>query len=470
MPAPARRSRAARAPRLAVFLAVLGALAVGCGYNPHFQSGITKCATSGQPCPSGFTCDSKAGVCVADDGGVVDAPVDEPTGGPDTGDNDSSGSGDEGPPDAAGGSGGTIDASADAADTSDAGAPVDSNDAACTADIATSPTNCGACGHSCGGGLCDRGVCQPYVLPGVAAASSIAVDASLIYFTSGTKVSACPKSGCVLQPTQLDDMGNGGYDTWSVVVTNGSLFFMSAPTQPGTEHDDLFMCPLTGCPAPAPTIATARFGVGYETNAGNDVYWSDQDAKKTYRRACLPNAGTCDVTVTIIPEGLDQRALAARSDEFYFVDALGLQECPYAGCSGTLPTATGATLLTALIPTAVIYFNGLIYMQFGDQQHTLNGAIRTCTPGDCDAHTPKNFIINHDVIDGLAVDANGVYWMEDMNLYSCPLTGCVGGAKKLASNITGPSNSGLSAHLIVTDDAFVYWIDDVAGTVKRIAK
>ncbi len=282
---------------------------------------------------------------------------------------------------------------------------------------------------------------------------------------------ACPKTGCVLQPTQLDDMGINGYSTWSVVVTNGTLFFMSAPTQAGTEHDDLFICPLTGCPAPPTILAAARFGVSYLTNAGNDVYWSDQDAKRTYRRACQPNAGPCDIGApTIIPEGIDLRLLAARADEFYFVDALGLQKCPYAGCPGTVATATGATPLSPLIPTGVLYFGGLIYMQFGDAMHTLNGAIRTCTPGDCDAHVAKNFIANRDVVRGLTVDKDGVYWMESTTLFSCPRSGCVGGPKTLATGVARTFNTALSAQLIVTDDAFVYWINDDAGVVKRIAK
>jgi hypothetical protein len=39
----------------------------GCSYSPNFQSGITKCATSGQACPSGFTCNVSLGVCISND-------------------------------------------------------------------------------------------------------------------------------------------------------------------------------------------------------------------------------------------------------------------------------------------------------------------------------------------------------------------------------------------------------------------
>ena len=462
-------------------VALVVAIALGggaCSYSPRFASGVTRCATSGQPCPSGYTCDVGRDVCVTTDAG---ASAQGGGGGAGVGGGGAGvggrvgvgGGGGAG----VGGGGGNGTGGAGGVGTGGRGGNAGSagvgGAGGCTADIATSPTNCGACGHSCGGGMCSLGVCQPFVLPGITA-SSISVDTTSLYFTSSTKVLACPKTGCVLQPTQLDDMGPTGYSTWAVNVTNGSLFFMSAPTQAGTEHDDLFLCPLAGCPSPAPPIATARFGVSYLSNSGNDVYWADADQRATFRRVCQPDGGTCDAIVTIIPEAVEMRHLAARSDEFYFVDTLGLQKCPYAGCPGTVATATGATLLTGMVgtslPTAVLYYNGLVYMQFGDTMHTLNGAIRTCSPADCDAHVPKTIVSGRDPLSGLAVDANGVYWLEDNTLYSCAPNGCVGGAKTLATGITRTLNTGLNPWPIVTDSAFIYWINDDAGVVKALAK
>jgi hypothetical protein len=249
---------------------------------------------------------------------------------------------------------------------------------------------------------------------------------------------------------------------------------MSAPTQAGTEHDDLFECPLAGCPSPAPIIGAAMpYGVNYLANAGNDVYWSDDQAKKTFRRACPANSGQCDTTVpvvTVLNESVSPHLLAGSAGtEFYFVDAAGLQKCAYAGCPGT-PAVPTPTVLTTMLPTGVVAYGGLLYLQFGDTMHTLNGAIRTCNPVDCDAQTPKNFIANRDPISALTIDAQGVYWIEDMNIYSCPRSGCVGGARMLASGLVPTVTPAYNAHPIVTDDAFVYWIQDAAGTVMRIAK
>lgn len=56
----------------------------------------------------------------------------------------------------------------------------------CTADLQTDPDNCGVCGHSCLGGKCDAGVCQPLEIattdPTYPTPMALAADADGIYF------------------------------------------------------------------------------------------------------------------------------------------------------------------------------------------------------------------------------------------------------------------------------------------------
>jgi hypothetical protein len=450
----------ARTTIVGALLVCAGALAA-CGYNPHFVSGVTRCADAPPLCPGGFTCDTARGVCVngiSDGGALVDVARDlgGGTGGGVGGSQDAGG---------VGGAGGATDGPRDTA--IDASGDAGSDAATCT-NIASSPDDCGACGHSCGGGMCSLGVCQPATLTGITGATSLSVDTTRVYYSTGNKLLACPKSGCVLAPDQIDDMGTTGYPIFAVNVTNGSAFFMSAPTQ-STERDYLYVCPLAGCPSPVTAIGIGGFGVSYLGNSGNDVYWSEPNGRTTSRRTCQPNGGACDAPVTVITmKAVDLHLFAASSTELYFADTVtGLQKCPWSGCVGSPPVTTS---LTSMIPTAVLSFGGKIWMQFGDAQHTLNGAIRTCDPIDCNAHVPAPFITGRDPLSGLHVDADGVYWLEDNTLYSCPNTGCVGGAKTRATGVTRVANPNLDLHLIVTDSAFIYWINDDVGTVKRLAK
>ena len=60
-------------------------------------------------------------------------------------------------------------------------------------------------------------------------------------------------------------------------------------------------------------------------------------------------------------------------------------------------------------------------------------------------------------------------------IYSCPLSGCVGGPKTLATGVTRMINPITDTHVLTTDDTFVYWINDGSsvdspGAVMRVAK
>lgn len=56
--------------------------------------------------------------------------------------------------------------------------------AGCETDLDTNALHCGACGHSCLGGLCTAGKCQPFRLASAPSPSGLAVDTKNVYFTS----------------------------------------------------------------------------------------------------------------------------------------------------------------------------------------------------------------------------------------------------------------------------------------------
>jgi hypothetical protein len=69
-------------------------------------------------------------------------------------------------------------------------------------DVSSDPNNCGSCAHSCLGGGCTAGACQPVSLAPVNAPVGIAIDSSFVYFTSPTAgtVAKVPTGGGSVVP------------------------------------------------------------------------------------------------------------------------------------------------------------------------------------------------------------------------------------------------------------------------------
>jgi hypothetical protein len=96
----------------------------------------------------------------------------------------------------------------------------------CEVDIATDPQNCNACGHSCQGGVCEAGACQPVTLCSASSAPThIAIDPTFIYGVNG--------DGTVLR---LEKAGDGGDIDALASVTSYSP--QDTPVPPRIAIDD----------------------------------------------------------------------------------------------------------------------------------------------------------------------------------------------------------------------------------------
>lgn len=116
-------------------------------------------------------------------------------------------------------------------------------DASCDADLLTDPTNCAVCGHSCMGGACVGGNCQPVSIPTPNGALAIALSDTDVVFTTPTgELWRVPKSGGVahmLAPAlQISVSGN-----LFGLVTVGGLAF-----QAGLYSNAIRVVPLAGGP------------------------------------------------------------------------------------------------------------------------------------------------------------------------------------------------------------------------------
>jgi hypothetical protein len=104
-------------------------------------------------------------------------------------------------------------------------------------DTSTDPSNCGTCGHSCLGGGCSNGACQPFVFArGVDRVTNLAMDASAIYaafWRATPRPLGCSNEAWVSRfdratNAQTTVVPCGTVDEtnlWTVNVTNGAVYW-----------------------------------------------------------------------------------------------------------------------------------------------------------------------------------------------------------------------------------------------------
>ena len=330
--------------------------------------------------------------------------------------------------------------------------------------LATDPANCGGAGHDCGGGACVKGACQAMaVQAGIRELGGFAVDASGVYYTSNPgdfdmRLLRCPTSGCALQPDQLaSGLANGQ----AVQLGPDDVFFGAAPIQ-STTRNSVYTCPKTGCAAPPISL----FNSGLMGGAGEDLVATGDRWFSSFGGGIL----SCQLTRgqpcerTGIPatehiyrsHGTFPLAVDAKFVYFGYVPPApgeaprhqNLMACPLeSDCSA--PTL----LANDLVPDALAAFQGTVYiLQKGGQGGAPNGALLTCSASSCGSDGPAVFTRKLAYPTALAVDASGVYWFaSDANeIDTCPLSGCGGGPRTVASDVKG-------ARTLVLWRGFVYW-------------
>jgi len=109
------------------------------------------------------------------------------------------------------------------------------NDASCETDPASDPQNCGACGHSCLGGDCVSGTCQPFpIAMGIAAPQAIAVFQTELFIGTGNgEVLHLPTSGggMIMPLFQVNGpVASIAVTSLGVFVTDGTRVSAISPT------------------------------------------------------------------------------------------------------------------------------------------------------------------------------------------------------------------------------------------------
>jgi hypothetical protein len=341
---------------------------------------------------------------------------------------------------------------------------------ACVA-TATSADHCGTCGHSCEGGQCMGGVCQPLLIAG-GLTNTHAIDVSP---TAGVVISAdnnivrCDApTGCT--PSTLKAVATGFNGLNDVVVSGSELFF----SYQFGDFTRLVQCPLsTGCPPAAAINANLKDDIVNKlisrvVVAPGRLVYAVQSFNGPLIKSCgLPG---CTSPSTVRPEQASATAtdsdtsnpilsLAASTTEVlygsavYGVGGVSVRACAFPSCASPTNVGIGSSGGVGL---GVTFFNGKFYFA------TPGGgsdSIWTVVDG---ATTKATFGADNGGISDLAADASGVYWANATTgkILKCDLGGCAGGTL-LASGQDG-------AKRIRVDAKFVYWMTPTA--VFRLAK
>jgi hypothetical protein len=327
----------------------------------------------------------------------------------------------------------------------------------CT-DTMSDSTSCGECGHDCQGNFCAEGLC---LATGIAVGMSpvqLAVDAVNVYFTDsgdGT-VDAAPKAGGTLVP-----LVSGLASPYGIAV-QGSLVYFTTQGTMATEFTDgaVLTVPVGGTDGGAPTaIATGRTKPQSIAVDGENVYWlepgtssDDGSILSCPPAGCPPNTPNVIYDMLALPVGLALDATSA-----YVTTSAGGQVVRF-------DKTTGANTVLAQMqnePAGITAANGMIYWAtMGDGLvQFLPVAGGTAMPVVATMGSPEV----------VAADAVNVYW-SDANPVSTfgPVDSCVVGGCPPGNPVTLVSQTQMATWIAI-DALFVYWIG-AGGQILRVAK
>jgi hypothetical protein len=290
---------------------------------------------------------------------------------------------------------------------------------------------------------------------------SVAVDATHVYFSADRLLARCDlATNCALAHTVLAE----GHKLMSdVIVHAGSIYYAAGSATTDSDSHRVYICPLAGCPTTAV----------YVTLGGDNRYFSHLTAtpsgilsiwdNRQISRCPLPGCGTGETFATVISQS-PITALAVDQTDVYFVGT-GVARCPLTGtCTSATPVSSGST------EDIAVYGDNLYLTRLGIDPTTNSGRVFSCPKANCTTLTTFASVPMGPT--ELAVDASGVYWLNptEGTVRTCPLSGCVGPPRILASNQIGCKG-------IVLDATSVYWVVPGAaapatpnGTVMKVAK
>jgi hypothetical protein len=311
--------------------------------------------------------------------------------------------------------------------------------------LQTDVQNCGRCGHSCLGGTCGGGACQPVQIYKGSDFSpeSFTVDGSYIYFkrirSGGIYVLArMPKDGGSIVDLTSVDEGSG-----RVALANGVLYWAK-----GNQ--------LSGCSAPAcssPVVIPNQMNASTATASSDHsrLFWGRIGISGSVEIVTNPSSPAVHGTM---PTGVSINDMSARGNDVYVSDGNTAYRATGGGGAAVTIGPGGFRLVAN---SQSVFFIDIVMvgtdMLAGLKKYSIasiGSAQAAATVGTATGALGGFY--------GLVVDDSDAYWLVgsdtdvSMRLLHCPVSGCLGTAPELAHTpVTFPDGT------LVGDGTALYW-------------
>ena len=323
----------------------------------------------------------------------------------------------------------------------------------CTASVDTDSANCGRCGHSCLGGSCVSGVCQPVAFAtGQGPVKDLSAAGGVVCWDNDEVSGANPIEGAVkCQKTSGSSspltISSGAQLAGGLVADSNDVYFSSNLRGGLGEADESPL--LAAQPAQlfdlTPNLPNTLME-GVAVNSAGAIYFGAGG-----NILSVPVGGGTVSTLVSGATPSSTLSLTADISNVYWVS----DHVWRASTLGASPVALAATSSGAggiAVDSANVYWTDV---------STSNVMTVPIAGGTAVSLSPSE---SSTPVTGIAVDVTGVYWAT-----GGPSSGAVLRAR-LGGGTVETLATGTSPHGVALDATSIYWTDTVAGTVMRLAK